>query len=763
MAEGHGVRKRVERLRETICHHNYLYYVKSAPEISDREFDALMEELLALERDHPELITPDSPTRKVGGEPLDEFVAAEHLSPMLSIDNTYNEEEVRDFDRRIGRLLGEGAEWSYVVEPKIDGVAINLIYRDGSLVQAITRGDGARGDDVTGNVRTVANVPLMLCAPDGRADPGSDGSEIEVRGEVYMSFDAFREVNSEREAAGESIFANPRNATAGSLKLLDPKITASRRLLAFTYEVGRCEGLEMPDSHWARIKWLRDHGCPTNPSAERCADADEVIERCAHWEEHIRELNYPVDGLVVKVDSAEQRRRLGATSKAPRWLMAYKFAAEQQVSRVESIEVNVGKSGQLTPVAVLEPVQLSGTTVSRASLHNFDELERKDVRVGDHVLVKKAGEIIPQVVKVIVEKRTGSEERFPRPTECPPCGGPVRREESDKKKCVDPGCPGAKNLKTRGYVPIEEDRCDVCGDPVTIPGRRSAHKVCGGNGCRARGREKRREFLAAQRDRCQDCGGPVTVAFLLFCDNPRCPAQQAERIAHFASRGAMDIDGLGEKTVTLFLEEELLHDIGDVYDLPRGADRIEELKGFGSKSAERLAQGVEDSKSRGLSRLLYALGVPHVGAHLAVVLASSFGSLAEMRKADEKRLQAVEEVGPTVARAIAEFLGRHDTCELIARLARAGVDMTSRRAAAPRNLNVAGKTFVLTGTLARRARDEAKQLIEAQGGHVTASVSKKTDYLVVGEDPGSKLEKARALGVKELSEQEFEELLAAGQ
>ena len=675
MGKRQSVEERVRELRRKIRHHNHLYYVENQPEISDREFDALMGELQRLEGEHPELVTPDSPTQKVGGEPLDHFSAAEHLSPMLSIDNTYNEEEVREFDARIGRLLGEGAKWSYVVEPKIDGVAINLVYRDAALDLAVTRGDGVRGDDVTRNVKTVANVPLRLHLPDGSSDEALARTTVEIRGEIYMSFDAFGEVNREREEAGDPLFANPRNATAGSLKLLDSRITASRRLRAFVYEMGSHQGLETPDSHWERLGWLRRHGCPTNPDAERCADADEVLERCEYWEGRIGELDYPVDGLVVKVDSAEQRRRLGRTSKAPKWLMAYKFAAEQQVSRVERIEVNVGKTGQLTPVAILEPVRLSGTTVSRASLHNFDELERKDVREGDHVLVEKAGEIIPQVVSVVTDMRTGQERPFARPTECPACGSPARQ------------------------------------DPDGVYVR---------------------------------------------CTNPRCPAQRVERVTHFASRGAMDIEGLGEKLVSQLVETGLVEDVGDLYSLSK--EQVAGLERMAEKSAQNLMDGIEASKERGLSRLLYGLGIPNVGSHLADVLAGRFSSLARLQEADAERLQEIDEIGPVVAEAVVEFFARDATKEVFKKLEDAGVKAESQLAA-EENPDVAGKTFVLTGALPGYSRDEAKRLIEAHGGRVTGSVSGNTDYVVVGDEPGSKLKKARSLGVKELSEADFERLL----
>ncbi len=672
MAHQPSAAERIEHLREAIRRHNRLYYVENRLEISDREFDALMQELLRLEREHPELATADSPTRRVGGEPLDQFAPAEHLSPMLSIDNTYSEQEVREFDRRIGRLLGDGADWSYVVEPKIDGVAINLIYRDGVLDQAITRGDGLRGDDITANARTVHDIPLSL----GTEAP--PGSVIEVRGEVYMPFDAFAQVNREREERGETPFANPRNATAGSLKLLHPRVTARRRLRCFTYEIGHCEGVAPPDSHWERLRWLASAGCPTNPHAARCDCVQGVLRQCEHWERNLEQLDYPADGLVVKVDSAAQRQRLGRTSKAPRWMMAYKFAAEQQVSRVCRIEINVGKTGQLTPVAMLEPVQLSGTTVSRASLHNFDEVERMDVREGDYVLVEKAGEIIPQVVKVIPEKRTGEERPFRRPDRCPACDEPVHR------------------------------------DPAGVYVR---------------------------------------------CPNPGCPAQRVGRITHFASRGAMDIEGLGEALAEQLVRADLVSDVGDLYRLEH--KRLLQLERMGQKSAENLLDAIEQSKQRALSPLIYALSVPNVGAHLADVLAANFEDLDAIPTGDAEALQRVHEIGPIVAESIVDFFARESTRTVLAKLRAAGVNTRSERPGAETNPDVTGKTFALTGTLSGLTRSEATELIESQGGRVTASVSGNTDYLVVGQKPGSKLQRARAAGVRELSEQQFRELVGA--
>ncbi len=670
---------RIQRLRRQIERHNFLYYVKNEPEISDGEFDALMAELRRLERERPDLLTPDSPTQKVGGQPIEEFQSAEHIVPMLSMDNTYNEEELREFHGRVMRLLGEDSPPAYVVEPKIDGVAINLIYREGSLSRAITRGNGQVGDDVTHNARTVRNLPLRLHAGEEGAPEDLAGSTIEIRGEIHMPFEAFRRLNAEREKEGRNLLANPRNATAGSLKLLDPTVAARRRLRIFTYEVGGVEGIAVPDSHWETLRLLRALGCPTNPSVERCEDLDGALRACAYWEEHHGELDYPVDGLVIKVDSRSQRARLGATSKAPRYMIAYKFGANRQMSVVRDIRVQVGKTGQITPVALLEPVQLSGTTVSRASLHNFDEIQRKDVRIGDHVLVEKAGEIIPQVVSVSKELRTGSEKEFPRPVRCP-----------------------------------------VCGEPVQ-----------------------------------QDPGGVY-----LRCVNPRCPAQRKERIRHFGSRGAMDIEGLGESLVEQLVQREMVSGYADLYALRK--EDVAALERMAEKSAQNLMDGIEASKERGLDRLLFAMGIPNVGSHMAEVLAEHFGSMDAFVQADIEALEAIPEVGPIVGRAIMEFLHGVSTREAIEKLKRAGVSMVSQRLAREENPNIAGRSFVVTGTLARCSRDEIEQLIESLGGRATSSVSGNTDYLIAGENAGSKLDRARELGVPVLTEDEFETLREEG-
>ena len=675
MTDKETAARSIEKLRQGISRHNYLYYVKNEPEISDREFDALMAELQRLEQEHPDLVTPDSPTQKVGGQPISEFQTAEHIVPMMSMDNTYNQDEVREFHGRVMKLLGETAEVVYVVEPKIDGVAINLIYENGLLACAITRGDGRVGDDVTHNARTVRNLPLRLLTGEKDAPRDLSRSRIEIRGEVYMPFKAFERVNKDREAEGGVLFANPRNATAGSLKLLDPRIASRRGLRLFTYEVGHSEGIEVPDSHWETLAMMRAMGCPTNPKCLRCGGLDGMLEVCGEWEKRAEKLDYAVDGLVLKVDSHAQRELLGRTSKAPRFMIAYKFAHNQQVTILEDIKVQVGKTGQLTPVAVLKPVQLSGTTVSHASLHNFDEVERLDVRIGDHVVVEKAGEIIPQVVRVSDELRTGKERHFKRPTHCPVCGEKAVR------------------------------------DPEGV---------------------------------------------YLRCPNPLCPAQRKERLRHFGGRGAMDIEGLGDAVVEQLVESGLVSDYADLYSLK--VEQVAALERMGEKSAQNLIDGIAASKDRGLARLLFAMGIPHVGIHMGEVLAERFSSIDELMKADEETLQRVPEVGPTVARAIVEFFSRPMTREVVKKLKHARVSTESKRVVAAESPNIAGKTFIVTGTLKNYGRSEIEGLIKSLGGRIGSSVSSKTDYLVVGEDAGSKLDKARSLGVKMLTEEEFEKL-----
>jgi len=658
-----NVRNKIERLRELIRYHERKYYVEGAPEISDHEFDLLIKELEALEKEHPELVTPDSPTQRVGGEPLEEFRTVVHRVPMMSIANTYSHAELREFDARVRRLLpGEPIE--YTVEPKIDGVGISLTYEAGLLTLAATRGNGVQGDDVTANVRTIRSVPLRLS---GDSPPAL----LEVRGEVFFTFDAFQKCNEEREAAGEPHFANPRNAAAGSLKLLDPRIVAKRDLRFFAYAVGAREGIEC-DTQFNLLQRLADLGLPVNPHRRLCASIEEVIALTGEWEILRRTLSYQWDGMVVKVNSLDQQARLGATSKAPRGMVAYKFAPEEAVTKLVRVDVQVGKTGVLTPVARLEPVELAGTTVQNATLHNFDEIARKEIRVGDEVVIEKAGEIIPQVVRV---------------------------------------------ARRHGRRPIEPPRsCPVCGGPVE-----------------------------------KDPGGVY-----IRCQYPLCPAQVKQRILYFASRSAMDIEGLGPALVEQLVDRGLVKDVADLYTLK--AEDVAKLERMGKKSAENLVRAIERSKRRDLSRLITALGIRHVGAHAGEVLAARFGNMERLAAATVDELLSVEEIGEITAKSIADFFARGETQKVMQKLREAGVNMRSFKPHAARG-PLEGKTLVVTGTLKNYTRQEIEEKIKALGGRAASSVSKKTDYVVAGESPGSKLEKARRLGVPVLAEEEFERLL----
>jgi DNA ligase (NAD+) len=661
--------QRAAELRRLIEHHNYLYYVEAKPEISDREFDRLLQELKEIEEAHPDLVTPDSPTQRVGGQPIEGFATVRHRELMLSIDNTYNAGELREFDRRVRKLL-PGEAVTYVVELKIDGVAISLTYEDGRLSVGATRGDGERGDDVTHNLKTIRELPLSLRT---KQPPRL----FEARGEVYMTRADLARLNRDRIAKGLEPFANPRNSAAGSLKLLDPRLCAERRLRLFTYALGATEGLTVK-SHREALQLLRDFGFPVNPHISSFDTIDEVIAYCESWAEKRHELPYETDGMVIKVDDASQRRRLGATSKAPRWVVAYKFAAEQALTKLLSIEVQVGKTGILTPVAHLEPVQLAGTTVSRASLHNADEIARKDIRVGDMVLVEKAGEIIPYVIRSEAAARTGSEKVFRFPTKCPVCGAPVERE----------------------------------------PG--SAHFRCMG---------------------------------------PACPAQLKERLRFFAHRNAMDIEGLGVVLVDQLVDAGLVRSLPDVYRLTE--EQLLGLERMGKKSAQNLLEGIAASKERGLSRVLTGLGIRHVGEHVAEILAREFRSMAELMSATTERLARVEGIGPERAESIHAFFHSTAGKKAVEELRELGVKLTEDvpAASAAGSADLSGKTFVITGTLARYSREEIEGLIKQLGGKATGSVSKKTDYVIAGDKAGSKLDKARELGVPVLNEEQFDELI----
>jgi DNA ligase (NAD+) len=661
--------QRAAELRRSIDHHNYLYYVEARPEISDREYDRLVDELKQLEAAHPELITAESPTQRVGGQPIEGFATVRHREPMLSIDNTYNAAELREFDRRVRKLL-PGEPVTYVVELKIDGVAISLTYDEGRFSVGATRGDGERGDDVTHNLRTLRELPFRLRTQHPPA-------HFEARGEVYMTQAELARLNQERTAKGLEPFANPRNSTAGSLKLLDPRLCAKRRLRLFAYALGATPGVSVK-THLEALNLLRQYGFPVNPHTQQFDTIDAVLEYCLSWAERRHEMPYETDGMVIKVNDFDQRRRLGATSKAPRWVVAYKYEAEQALTKLLKIEVQVGKTGILTPVAHLQPVQLAGTTVSRASLHNADEIKRKDIRVGDQVLVEKAGEIIPYVIRSEPAARTGEEKIFHFPTRCPVCGSPVEREE----------------------------------------------------------------------------GGAY-----YRCMGPSCPAQLKERLRFFAHRNAMDIEGLGEALIDQLVDTGLVRSLPDLYRLTQ--EPLLHLERMGKKSVHNVLQEIAASKDRGLTRLLTGLGIRHVGEHVAELLAQELATIDDLMKASAARLAQVEGIGQERAESIHKFFQSAVGRQTIEELRNLGVKMSedARPQPAGDGSDLTGKTFVITGTLQRHSREEIEDLIKQRGGKATGSVSKKTDYVVAGDKPGSKLEKARQLGVPVLTEEQFEKLI----
>lgn len=664
-----SVQRRVRELRDLIEYHNYRYYVLDAPEISDAEYDALMRELIRLEQQYPQLVTPDSPTQRVGGAPLPEFGTVRHRTPMLSLDNAYSIEELKAWEARLSRLL-PGERISYVAELKIDGLAISLEYEQGRFVRGATRGDGTTGEDVTQNLRTIRSIPLRL-----RTDRPVT---MDVRGEVYMTKSEFERLNEARARRGEPLFANPRNAAAGSVRQLDPRVTASRPLNIFCYAVAHLEGIEPPPTHWERLQLLKELGLRVNPHVRRCESMEEVIDYIEYWSERRHELDYETDGIVVKVDRIDQQGRLGATAKSPRWAIAYKYPAEQAITRIRAIEVNVGRTGALTPVAILEPVRLGGTTVSRAGLHNEDIIRKLDVRVGDWVRVQKAGEIIPEVVEVLKEQRTGEEKAFRMPETCPVCGARVVRPEGEA---------------------------------------------------------------------------------IWRCVNRLCRAQLVEGLIHFASRDAMDIEGMGPALATQLVEKGLVKSPADLYRLT--AEQLAALERMGPKSAENVVRAIEASKGRGLARLLYALGVRHVGEGTARDVARHFGSLDAVAQASVEELMKVPDVGEVVARSIREFFDEPANRRLIEELKELGVVTTEQQPAVTAGVNspFAGKRVVVTGTLSRYSRREVEELLASLGAQVSGSVSSKTDYLIVGESPGSKLDKARELGVTVLDEGTFYRML----
>ena len=663
------IKKRIEELRKEIDLHNKKYYVDNKPEISDREYDILLDELKKLEESYPESITPESPTQRVGGESLKEFKTVKHKIPMLSMDNTYSHEEILKFDERVRKNL-EVDKLDYVVELKIDGVSISLLYENGRFTKGATRGDGFKGDDITLNLKTIKSLPLGLKIKKGMLLP----ELFEARGEVYLPIRSFLKINEEKEELGEELFANPRNAAAGSLKLLDSSLAVKRHLDMWIYGLGYTEGKEFKTQSEA-LSFLKDTGFPVNPNIKKCHSIQEVVKYCDEWQEKRHGLEYDIDGMVIKVDSFSYQRELGQTSKSPRWMIAYKFPAERKETVLEDILVQVGRTGAITPVAILRPVRLAGSTVSRASLHNQDEIARKDVRIGDHVLIEKAGEIIPQIVEVLKNKRRGSEKEFSMPKKCPECGSAVKRLKNE-----------------------------------------------------------------------------VAVRW----ENMSCPAQLKERIKHFASRQAMDIEGMGDAIVAQLVDKGMIKDYGDIYVLKH--DALAGLERMADRSAGNLIAAVEKSKSNSFHRLVYGLGIRHVGVRSAWILASRFKSIDRLMKAGIEELQDINEIGPVMAESIFIFFRTEENKNVIDKLRHNGVN-TEDKEGTSRPKNLEGKTFVVTGSLESFSRNEIEELIRSLGGNASSSVTKNTDYLVAGKDPGSKFEKAKQFGIKIISESEFKKLI----
>ena len=660
------MKKRIEQLRDEIRRHDYLYYVLNQPEISDQQYDKLFAELKSLEEVNQQFITADSPTQRVSERPLEGFATVRHAAAMLSIDNTYSPEELRAFDERVAKGLGS-RNYDYVVELKIDGLAVSIRYEKGRFVTAATRGDGEAGDDVTANVRTIKAVPLVLLG--GRKIP----DVLEVRGEVYMPTKAFLGLNRVREKAGEPAFANPRNAAAGSLKLLDARMTAARNLSFFAYATGELSWA-LAENHYQTLQKFRELGLPVNPHIKRAKDIDEVIKICLGWSDKKQSLDYQIDGMVIKVNRFDQRDILGATGRAPRWCISYKFAAERAETIVESIDVQVGKSGILTPVANLAPVQLAGTTVKRASLHNFDELKRLDVRCGDTVMIEKAGEIIPQVIEVLKDRRRGSAKKFELPRKCPNCGGPIAKDK----------------------------------DGVYIR-----------------------------------------------CLNRDCLGQLKERLKYFAGRDQMDIENLGIALIEQLVDTGLVKNFADLYKLQKA--QLVELERMAEKSAANVIEAIAKSKTQPLWRFIAALGIRHIGGQSAQILAEHFGSLDALMDAELGTLETIDQIGPTMAESIYEYFRNSKNRAIIKEMRKLGVRPEQPKI--KRSDKLAGKTIVVTGAIESFSRSQIEQTIKENGGKVSSSVSGKTDFVLAGKEPGSKLETALKLGVKVINEKQFLEMI----
>lgn len=659
-----NAKKRVDELKTKIEEHNYNYYVLDNPLISDSMYDDLMKELIKLEKDFPELLTKDSPSMRVGGVPLESFSTIEHRTPLLSLGNTFSKEDLLDFHKRVLNGLGE-EKVEYVVEEKIDGLSMALYYKNGVLDVASTRGDGFVGENVTQNVKTIVNIPLRL---------QEEIPILEVRGEVYMPKSSFNRLNQKREENGQDLFANPRNAAAGSIRQLDPKIAASRDLRGFIYTVMYLEGKEL-QKHTDALEYLKKQGFSvTTPFISD--DINEVYDHCVEWADKRKDLPYEIDGMVIKVNSLKQQEKLGYTTKSPRWSIAYKFPAEKAVTKLVDIKVRVGRTGAVTPTAFLEPVRLAGTTVSRATLHNGDFIKEKDIKIGDYVVIQKAGEIIPEVVEVLKEKRTGDERDFELPTVCPECGAKIVRLEGEA---------------------------------------------------------------------------------IARCTGITCPAKSREAIIHFVSRNAMNIDGLGPAVVNQLLENNIIQDAADLYYLKK--EDLINLERMGEKSCDNLLKAVEKSKSASLGQLIFALGIRLVGQRAGKILAEHFGSIEKLRNASLEELTLIDEIGPKMAESIVAFFAEEKNIKYIEKLENAGVNMVQAKSSVVSE-ELSGKTFVVTGTLEKFSRNEIKEKIESLGGKVSSSVSKKTDFLLHGKDPGSKYDKAQSLGVTMITEDEFFDLIS---
>ncbi len=669
------IKERASRLKDELNRHNYRYYILDDPEISDSEYDRMMQELIALEKEYPDLKSPDSPTVRVGSPPLSEFKSVRRQVPMLSLDNAFNDSDVADFDKRVRKLLGHDGEILYTAEPKLDGIAVEIVYEKGRLIQASTRGDGTTGEDVTENVKTIKSVPLTLMENEHKIP-----KRLEARGEIFMSVAGFKRLNKERLAKGKSPFANPRNAAAGSLRQLDSKITAKRPLEIYFYGTGTVQGLDFNEIkfHWNLLKILKSFGLRINKLIKPQISLNRVLE---YYRELIKirpDLPYDIDGMVIKVDDLSFQERLGAKSKSPRWAIAYKFAAVRETTKVLAIDVQVGRTGALTPVARLKPVNVDGVIVQNATLHNEDEIKRKDIRIGDTVLVQRAGDVIPEIVKVILSKRDGTEKKFKMPEKCPVCGADVEKADGE----------------------------------------------------------------AVRR-----------------CINMNCPAQIKGRIRHFASKAAFDIEGLGAKLIDQLVDKGFVQTYADIFNLDKPL--LSGLERMGPKSAENLLSAIEKSKKTSLARFVYSLGIRHVGENIASILAEKFKNLDKLMEATKEELEIIDGIGHEIACSIVEFFRRRQNRETIEKILEKGLEIKAHEKSETNKNLFAGKIFVLTGKLSGMTRAEAKKKIEAMGGKTTGSVSRKTDYLITGESAGSKLQKAKELGVEILDEKTFQSLLSS--